>query len=167
MDELASGLDYVLVAISGFTALIVLSQQTDRRDHALAVAAFLLLAGFDTLDDIAAQAGLYQNFLWLTHSGMITVFALPLAIYLYTLAVTSSKPLDLKALSPLHGIVFCIGVALLLPYLTLDGDIKLAVELDLDHPASKRQGLTGRSCSWSGGLIPFRSPFSSAMCCWP
>ena len=47
MVGLANGLDYVFVAICGFTAVIVLSQRGARQDHAMAVAAFLLLAGHE------------------------------------------------------------------------------------------------------------------------
>ncbi len=134
MNGLASGLDYVFLAICCFTASIVLSQRAPRRDHAMAVSAFLLLAGLDKLDDIAAQGGLYQNVSWLTHWGMVTVLALPFFIYLYTLAVTRRTALSITKLSPQHGLAFLVGLALLLPYLTLDGDIKLAIELELDHP---------------------------------
>ncbi len=132
---LASGLDYAVVTICFFVAITLICRDGHRRDHVWAFAAFLLCVGLDRIDDIQVRADLYNAIPAVMEWALLLKLFQPLAIYYYTQAMTSPSPLRLRSLSCSHLIACLIGAALVLPYLTLDGDIKLAAHLDVDHPA--------------------------------
>ncbi len=135
MAGLASGLDYTVVTICFLVTIILMSRGGLRRDHVWAFAVFLLCVGLDRVDDILAAADLYNTIPAVMEWALLLKLLQPLAIYYYTRAMTSPSPLRLRSLSSPHLIACLIGVALALPYLTLDGDIKLAEHLDVDHPS--------------------------------
>lgn len=135
MAGLASGLDYAVVTICFLVSIILMSRGGHRRDHIWAFAAFLLCIGLDRVDDILVRADLYNTIPAVMEWALLLKLLQPLAIYHYTRAMTSPSLLRLRSLFPSHLIACLIGVALALPYLTLDGDIKLAEHLEVDHPA--------------------------------
>lgn len=135
MAGLANGLDYAVVTICFLVTMILMSRGGHRRDHVWAFAAFLLCVGLDRVDDILVRADLYNAIPAVMEWALLLKLLQPLAIYYYTRAMTSPSPLRLRSLSRSHLIACLIGAALVLPYLTLDGDVKLAEHLDVDHPA--------------------------------
>ena len=135
MQGLDEGLDYVVATLCFFVVLILLGQHESRRDHLWAFTAFLLLMGFDTVDDILAEAGVYDDVPAVIDWAMLLKLFQPLAIFCYTYAMTSPSSVRFELLSQRHLGVALVGGLWALPYLALDGDVKLAIELDQDHPA--------------------------------
>ncbi len=131
MPGLAEGLDYVVATLCFFVVFILLSQHKSRRDCLWAFVAFFLLMGIDTVDDILAEAGAYDTAPAIIDWAMLLKLFQPLSIYCYTHAMTSSSSARLQPLfSWTHLSIAFVGAIWALPYLMLDGDIKLALEHD-------------------------------------
>ena len=133
--EFEAGLEYVFATICFFVAAIAISQPGPRRDHVWSFAMFLCLVGIDTLDVVLAQAGAYESAPWLMGWSILLSSFQPLAIYAYTRAVTNPISLTFRQLITPTLFIICFGSILLaLPFLMLDGDLKLAIFTTGNHP---------------------------------